>query len=562
MMFEDSMVLKTLAEYNVVEMISGDQRLYLDLSRRGACLNISLAQQRVPPDLSSYLHRMPHLERTVLENPKALADTRIVFIHHLTAETLGCICALQAAGCEHLHGLFIRYKGVTPDRYMEALFSLPAENYFFHSLYDLGDGENLKGNYVLSRSFSPIAMLGKLGRCLQQTPHEYFSAMCLTSGNIFFRQLVQAKKKNQQVLLIEDGGYMAPLINRWVQNNITLGEALARCCIDTGEILRILPDQAFEIPLRQWLADVFPASIEHTRNGYDQLGKVKLEYGALAFPAYTIAVSDYKNFEEGQGSAMSILMSAEHILNGQGDSLFYRTGLIIGSRGYIGRFLLKHLSARVEDNQSVGVDICVDGSGRGLICDSLEYSAFENIPEQVRMDLDFIVGITGLPVLQAKQMQELLLCGNKQRIYLASGSTKNIEFSAVLNWLQELRELKTPKIGEFPIDFETAQIVDPLTEHSQGTRIRILFTGKILPRGVTPAEPYKDILILADGMPLNFSFFGVAMEIIDQVMKQLVQMSIVGARQGRIEHPMPPDIYALDCNIDENGNPIDGNPLP
>ncbi|NCC51492.1 MAG: hypothetical protein EOM20_09785 [Spartobacteria bacterium] len=563
MLLEDAATLQTLAEHHAVELISGPRHAFLYLSRRDACLNIAIDHHRPPADLNSYLTRMPHLNRFASGATAALEQVRILFIHHLTAETLGCIQALEKMNCAHMHGLFIRYKGVTPDAYLDALFSLPEERFVFHSLHNLGDEETLSGHYVLSRQFSPIDRLQPLPDFLRATPNNYFAAMRITACHLFLRQVIAAKQEGSRVLLVEDGGYVAPVLNIWTQNNMTIAEALAYGRINPETFRAAFPDVAVDGPLAGWLGDTFLASVEHTRNGYDQLAKVKRTCGQLTYPAYTIAISDYKNVEEGRGAAMSILMACEEIMNGQGDSLFPRSGVVIGSHGNIGRFVLSHLVHRLAPGQAVGVDIVAPPSGgQAILCDAPEYPTLDDIPDATLLETDLFIGMTGLSVLQPATMETLLLRGVKNRIYLVSGSTKNLEFAAVITWLQEFRGNDYSIMGHYTVHIETLPLLDPLTENSQGTRIRVHFLGPTLPPGTTREHPYKDILLLADGMPLNFNFFGVPSEIIDRVMMQLMQMCVLGATQPRGATPPPADLYVLDYTIDEAGNPITGRTLP
>ncbi|NCD34690.1 MAG: hypothetical protein EOL87_14900 [Spartobacteria bacterium] len=558
MLIEDAAVLHTLAEYQLIELITNERRIYLDLSRRGACLNVSIDRHHRSVNIHSYLERMPKLHQTATRADAAMKKVRVVFIHHLTAETLGCIRAIQQMDCAFFHGLFIRYKGVTPDAYMDALLSLPEEQFIFHSLHNLGDQEHLQGHFVLSHQFSPISLLHPLTDDLRTTPHDYFSAMRKTSCHIFFRQIIEAKAAQQKVLLIEDGGYVAPLINQWAKGGITVKQALARCSMsDDG-----LPESDLAGPLATWLQDAFLSSVEHTRNGYDQLRDVINKCDGLTFPAYTMAISDYKNVEEGRGAAMSIIAACEVIMNGQGDSIYCRHGMVIGSRGNIGRFLLKQLSDRTASNQRFGIDAASSPEGRAMLCDAPEYTRMDDIPETSLIETDLVIGVTGHSVFQPESLRTMILKGTKQRIYLASGSTKNLEFAAVITWLQTIRNQSNPKIDDYPVRVETVPVLDPLTEVSQGTRIRIHFTGETLPPGIQKNRPYKDILLLADGMPLNFNFYGVPSEIIDQVMQQLIQMCLLGVSQPMSDTPPEPDLYVLDFTIDANGNPLTGRILP
>jgi len=543
------LILETLAARGVVELVCGEHRVYLDVSRRGGCLNMAFDQRRAVMAPDAYLSRMPALLALSDQAGTAMRNVRVVFIHHLTAETLGCIRVFDKMECAFLQGLFIRYKGITPDSFVDALLSLPENRFQFHGLHNIGEGERLSGRYVMSRQFSSLEPVASLAAHLREAHVDYTPAMRMSACHLFMRQMILARQLGQRVLLVEDGGYLAPLLTHWVNAGKTVEDVLAYGALPADAV----PEEERQQPIKAWLAGRFAGGVEHTRNGYDQLRACMAACGSLAFPSYTMAISDYKNREEGRGAAMSILAACEVIMNSQGDSLYTRRGVVIGAAGNIGRFLLEHLAARVRPDHACGVDKCADGPLPFPV-----FRSFEDMPADALAETDLILGITGRAIILPGTLQQLLLYGHGQRLYLASGSTKNIEFQALLEWLQTLMKEPAPCIDGYPVELEASAIRDPLTEISHGTCLRIVFQGPAYPPGVSPQNPTKDIMLLADGMPLNFNFYGVPSEIIDRVMAQLMRMCLLCVDGTN----RPADLYVLDYTVDEQGKRLTGRVLP
>ncbi|MDD2236081.1 MAG: hypothetical protein PHG65_02595 [Kiritimatiellae bacterium] len=548
LLLENTSAAAILNEHRVIEVISGGRRAFLDLSRRNTCLNINLDERREIPSLKTHLERMPALHAFAEQNHDLFAKTSVVLVHHLTSEVLGLIQALSETGCAALHTLFIRYKGIVPDSFVEALLALPEERFSFHALQQMDSDDLLCGMYVLSHQFSPTTGLEHLDEHLHSQPVEYTPAMRLATAHIFFQEVIRAKERDGQVLLIEDGGYLAPLMNQFCLENRTVADFMSHFHIapetwkDPSE-----PDPT-KVPLSDWLAGVVHATVEHTRNGYDQLLEVQQAFGRLHFPAYTIALSICKNVEEARACALSLLMTTELVMNGLGDCLFNRHGAVIGSRGNIGRFLLSLFAQRLPDNHAIGTDLQASPESSAILCNAPEYVRLDDIPDDIFLELDVFLGITGVSVLQAGHMERLLLHGRKKRIYLASGSTKTAEFSDISRWIQELRDASTPTIGGRDVDLHTYDLRDPLTHMNLGTRIRFTFHSK------SAESDQREIILIADGMPVNFLFYGVPGEVIDGVMCELMQMAALPCRTTQPK--AKPIIHALDIHIDKQGRPI------
>jgi hypothetical protein len=92
--------------------------------------------------------------------------------------------------------------------------------------------------------------------------------MRLAAGHLFLQEALLAKAQGQRLLLVEDGGYLAPLVNRFALEGRRVGEVFA-------EFLCPPPAAEAGQPFAEWLAGVFPGSVEHTRNGYATTGRCR-----------------------------------------------------------------------------------------------------------------------------------------------------------------------------------------------------------------------------------------------------------------------------------------------
>ena len=70
LLLEDEGLVKTLVLGNTLEMVDKGDRVYMDLSRKGAMLNISIGERRKQPDMQAHLRRMPNLLQTQQKAPQ------------------------------------------------------------------------------------------------------------------------------------------------------------------------------------------------------------------------------------------------------------------------------------------------------------------------------------------------------------------------------------------------------------------------------------------------------------------------------------------------------------
>jgi hypothetical protein len=562
LLFEDQHIIGVLSRGSLLEMLAVEHRVFLDVSRGGACLNISLFEQRDAVTIDEHLQKLPCLSALVNGCSTRLEDVRVLLIHHITSQILGFIKALDRFDSAFVQILFIKYKGVVPDRHQEALFTLPESRFRYHALQRVETRDSVEGCYILSKHYSPLDDLGSVEKALLRDGMDYFQAMRMVAGHLFFSEAFIAGRLGQRLLLIEDGGYMGPLINRFCLEGRSLRESLDFFSINKDSGLKYFPAPSeLDQPLGSWLQGIFPGSIEHTRNGYDQLREVEAAFGRLAFPACSIAISNLKNIEEARECSAALLHAVESIFHGMGHILSRRNALVTGCRGNIGRNLMNDLSRRIVDGSLCGVDIVVEEPSEhpmrsGSAGKYLERKTIRDLPEEVLLDLDLIMGSVGRSVIKEDILEKLVVEGRREAIFFASGSTKTVEFSDLTQWLQKLVDVSHPTIGDIPVTIRIAPIKDPQSGLVQGNKVRIHFKEPVSVNGQAKPLTHKDLYLLGDLMPINFLYYGVPAEIIDEVLCQLLQLSTGFVRALRENRPLPPQLLAVDHEIDADAKPI------
>ncbi|MFA6584269.1 MAG: hypothetical protein WCS77_08230 [Elusimicrobiaceae bacterium] len=547
-LLQDRDIGKVLGANNLLEMASGENKVYLDVSRCGACLNISLEERRREIAIAKYLNRMPALKEAA-KTSAALAGFRILLVHHATSEILGFIKALDEMRCAEVSTLFIKYKGIVPDNYVEVLFTLPSDRFKFYSLQRIATSNSVEANYVLSNQYSSINDLKHLDNQFLNDKPGFYDAMVRTSAHLFFIELLQAKARNQKLLVIEDGGYLAPLLNRYCLENKTLQEVLSLFNIAPLPVFGDALAEASNPPgvlFRDFIAPHYCGSIEHTRNGFDLLQELNNSYGELAFPALTIAISVLKNTEEARECAVSILNAFETILHSRGLILSSRDILLIGCRGNIGGNLMHQLAHRLKKGSVHGIDLAVGA-------DALpgEFKSLNAMPDDILFNLDTFIGVTGRSVMKPETLEKIILCGAKKALFFISGSTKTVEFEDLSGWLQRLQSSEKPMLGDMPVKIAVTPLKDPQTGVIHGNKVRIIF--ETVPRC---GLPFKDLYLLGDLMPLNFLYYGVPTELMDLIFAQLMKLTLGFAGKVNAGEPVPARLLAIDRDIDEKADSI------
>ncbi len=543
---EDRGVVEKLKSGASIEMRAGEHSAFLDLSRRNRCLNVSLDRKRDAVDLDYYLDRMPRLRDVGAAHAATLKNYRVFLIHHITGEILATIKAIENMSAANINVLFVKYAGVVPPDYLETLLTLPENRFRFNGLQKVETEDRIEGYYILSRQYSDPAGLENLETALEDKQAGFFDAMRFAAGHLFFREALAARAAGQRIILIEDGGYLAPELNDFCLRNKSLGDALKHFGVPED----LYPAAAErKQALGKWLERILPGSVEHTRNGYNRLSDVQTEHGRLYFPACSIAVSDVKRGRESEEVSISILHAVESILHGVGLVFSRRRVLVLGSRGAIGRNLMEDLSTKVGPENVLGVDIVLKKETPPGPWS--ETATLAQLDQAELLDVDMIVGVIGQSILQRKQLERLVLDSQRPSIFFASGSTKTAEFTHLSDWIRALQSQTKPKVGDVPVELSVELVRDPQTAHIVASRVRFRFQ----PAAASPYKQLKnktrDLYLLGGLTPINFLFYGVPTETMDDILAQLMQVAAgLVKRTDRQPGCLPGSLLAVDHQVD------------
>ncbi len=561
---EDREVVRLLQDGSVIEMRTGDDRAFLDLSRRNSCLNVSLFQRRESLDLDYYLDRMPGLKQIAAGRSTSFSGLRVFLIHHITGEILATIKAIDNMNADFLSVLFVKYAGVVPPDYLETLLTQPEEKFRFSGLQKIDQADRIEGYYRFSQQYTTTAGLESLITGLDDRKYGFYDAMQLAAGHLFFLEALLARKNKQGVLLIEDGGYLAPELNRMALEGKTLRQTLdaflvplkstkasAKSPEGAADLFAgLIPSEnELKMKLGDWLAKLMPGSVEHTRNGYNRLLDVMNKHKRLQFPACSIAVSDVKRNRESEEVSISILHAIESILHGHGLVFSERRALVLGSRGAIGRNLMEDLSAKLGPRNIFGVDSVLKKEkppGPWV-----ETTKLDELPENLLYDLDMIIGVIGTSILTKKELEQIILRNKRPYIFFASGSTKTAEFTHLSEWIRELQKQKRPKIGGVPVELGVQPVRDPQTAHIVASRVRIFFQPEAGDKKNAKLKNVtRDLYLLGGLTPINFLFYGVPTETMDPILGQLIQVAAGLVERVREKAALPSKLLAVDGEVD------------
>ena len=187
---------------------------------------------------------MPHLSREVArQQPAPLHGIKVFLVHHITSEVLGLIAALRALGCRDLTTLFVAYAAEAPASYLAPLLDVPADEARFLALTHVPDADSVEGHYRLSSQYSRLASFDTIAAALARRRWRYLEAMQI-AGLIEFQRLLQrAEAAGEPCLLIEDGGYLAPLLNEAALDGRTMRDLLHEhdpACADERRVSEVL----------------------------------------------------------------------------------------------------------------------------------------------------------------------------------------------------------------------------------------------------------------------------------------------------------------------------------
>ena len=533
----NSSVVACLLSGGTVRLDEGERSCYLDLSQKNRCLGISFGHPRTKAGLPECLARMPAVAETSKAHPEAFRGTRVLLVHHLTGEVLGLLQAMADMGAVYVDTLWVKYAGEVEPSYREIILSLPETMFRFRGVTPVPQLDGVQNQFLLSEDYSPVDDMSPLMECLRRKPHGFFDAMRKTAGHMFFQAALEAESRRERLVLVEDGGYLAPALHRLCLENRTVGEAAS----SFGIPLSVLPEASCEMRFAEWLRGTFVGSVEHTRNGYEALKEVVTEQGSLAFPSLTIAVSDFKVHGESRDVAYSCLHAVESIMNGMGFALADRVALVLGASGAIGRKTMRILESRLGVGNLYGVDIV----------EPMDVPAWtfvgtpEELSDEAISKIDLVFGVTGKSILNSEWIERLLATTCRRHVFFASGSTKTAEFSQLSEWLARRSDDCRTCSDRATLRLALAELLDPKSGAKQGRSAKIEFGGKTV-----------FFHLLADLMPVNFLYYGVPAETMNRVMNELLRMTVALARGNEGGEAYPCQLLALDRDIDADGKLI------
>lgn len=387
----------------------------------------------------------------------------------------------------------------------------------------------------------------------------------LTAYN-FLQVMARGHEEKKQVFIWEDGGYLNPIIDQAIQDNISVAEFRKRHMVpDDDKTDGILPANFADA-----MKDVFIGTVELTRNGYDMSAAIA-ETRSMNTNLFSIAASYEKTVLEGDSITLACLDALSQVIYSTGYSLRDRNVLVMGARGNLGRLCIGHLANILESSkkQLWGCDLKLawpkpkSGSipkwAEWSACDKPltdidgETLAYKDLADDERYGFDVIIGWTGGPrkcmvngkevsyhTISGQDVADWLTTGEKKsNLYLVSGSTKTEEFSDVLTWLESI--LNKPAngrsingivlddliVGPIPDQLSIAAVAQMWPDQNPPTTIKrnlgTQFTFVFKQKGI---QVTKNLYLVNNTMPVNFMYYGTPTEIMDLTYSQVTSCAV------------------------------------
>ena len=544
-----------------------------------------------PFKVDHVLDSMPSLSK-VIAKAKALDSgaalpfegVSLFLVQHLTVEILGTIAALRELGCKDLVTVFVGYNPDAEKKYSPSLNDLPKDEFrCFILKSSTASSGGAQGIYSVKQDFPqgstmdeadvPLAeaMNTAMAEGTDNKAMDFLQAMRCLCVTLFLQQLAKAKTGNKELMIIEGGGYLNPIINDAALGGKTVAELRAahRAPEDPDTDAKLDSNN-----VKDALEATMLGTVEHTRNGYDRNVEINRKYGGkLCRPAFSIAVSHLKTIIESDIVASTILNAVTSAIYSHGYVLERRNVLVLGSRGNIGRRIVVNLTSCLDQETGangeklinlIGCDLKVDDEPTSMTevpewlynlnkssvpnSEENEKGTLEEFGKERVREVDVILGITGHSVLQVEDIQDWLLRSKKENLFLASGSTKTAEFPEILEWMDELLSTAEKNDGEVYIDGKLATLTqkrmkDKVSGRDFGGQFVFAFTKEALEDG---SKPTKSLLFLNNLLPVNFMFYGVPTEVIEEILAQLVDASVSLRRKAGT---LTTRLYAVDYDI-------------
>lgn len=514
-----------------------------------------------------------------------LENTICVAIHHIDDKSYGGLCVLREWGATDMATIFVGYNPLQTMIWRDMLNDIP-DDLFTTCIMESKPAEAnspswAEGIYNIVDSFSKFPTTRQLpstafnnifdGTDKTKNPTGNPLTFLLTqrslAGYNFLQAMARGHKLNKQVFVWEDGGYLNPIIDQAIEDNITVAEFRKRHMIPDDEA----SDAILPTDFADAMKAVFIGSVELTRNGYDMSAAIA-ELRPLNTNFFSIAASYEKIMLEGDSITLACLDALSQVLYSTGNSLRDRNVLVMGARGNLGRLCVGHLANILESSkkQLWGCDLklawpkpapgSIPDWAKWSACDvpltdvANEVVAYKDFKANERYGFDVIIGWTGGPRKQTvngktveyktiggSDVADWLTLGDKKaNLYLVSGSTKTVEFSEVLEWLDGIIK-KSPKqriingillddliAGPIPDQLSIAAVAqmwpDPKNPPTSIKRnFGTQFTFKFKQNGILVT---KTIYLVNNTMPVNFMYYGTPTEIMDMTYSQVSSCAV------------------------------------
>lgn len=546
---------------------------------------------------------------TTIGNNRPLKDTICVAIHHLDDKTYGGLCVLREWGATDMSAIFVGYNPLQNNIWREMIDDIPNDLFSTCILQSTQPAQDApgwaEGIYRIVDDFSKFpadsplpseqfnAVFNGDDKAKNPTgrPLTFLDAQRSLAAYNFLQAMARGHRNRKQVFVWEDGGYLNPIIDQAIHDTISVAEFRKIHMVpDDPDSDSILPQNFADA-----MSGVFIGSVELTRNGYDMSAAIA-EKRAMETRFFSIAASYEKVMLEGDSIAIACINAMSQVLYSTGYSLRDRNVLVMGARGNLGRLSVEHLVNILQksNDQLWGCDLKLEwpsptpGSipewAMWSACDvpldgvAGEVYTYKDLDAEVRYNLDVILGWTGGPrsgekkdpvtdqvrtvnyeTVTGQDVAEWLTLGDqKSRLYLVSGSTKTVEFSDVLSWIEDIlnqpedrREINGIALEDFipapiPDQLSIAAVAQMWPDQKKAPKqikrnFGTQFTFKFKQNHTQVA---KTLYLVNNTMPVNFMYYGTPTEIMDLTYSQVSScaVALMKHRNG------PADIYPTDYN--------------
>ena len=540
---------------------------------------------------------------------RPLENTICVAIHHIDDKSYGGLCVLREWGATDMSTIFVGYNPLQSMIWRDMLNDIP-DNLFTtcilqstspgpdspswaEGIYEIVDYFNkFPAGYELPNNIFNNIFNGKnKEKNPSGEPLNFLEAQRSLSVYNFLQALARGYRNKKQVFIWEDGGYLNPIVDQAIQDEISIAEFRQKHMVpDDIATDDILPENFLDA-----VKDTFLGSVELTRNGYDKSAAIA-ETRRMNTKFFSIAASYEKIMLEGDSITLACLDALSQVLYSTGYSLRDRNVLVMGARGNLGRLSVGHLTNILESSkkQLWGCDLkltwpkpepdSIPEWAKWSSCDIpltdvvSEAAAYNDFEKNVQYGFDVILGWTGGPrtrtttdpetgeettvfyqTISGQNVAEWLTIGEERsNLYLVSGSTKTEEFADVLDWLEQVMNLPSEKrkingvllekliVSPIPDQLSIAAVAqmwpeqtDPPKQIKRNFGTQFTFVFKQNGNQVT-----KTVYLVNNTMPVNFMYYGTPTEIMDLTYSQVTSCAVALIKNKDIT----PGIYPTDYN--------------